>query len=238
VQALVNGIELVSDLTHSMKTLSIIVTVSVLSCRDRHSTEKENSITPKIVASLEPDTSHIKSKTNDRDWQEGFNLSHDPDRDSIWFKPVSYYLSDNNCSELASDFYYGRLKPNDDTTTDELLVLALTDNKKLRPFYRWCLNKTIAIQDGALGEHTGVPARKYAEKFPEEFFEYMEIDTSGEKLNSWISSIAYSGFYDQDDYKKGKEIQQRMAQTMKKNCPKCDEEMIRRIEKFTNDCFN
>jgi hypothetical protein len=174
----------------------------------------------------------------ERDWQEGFGLTHDPEKDSIWFKPVSYYISNKECSPLAIDFYYGRLRPGDDDLTDELLKLATTDNERLRPFYRWCLNKTIIVQDGALGEHTGIPARRYAEKFPKEFFEYMNIDTSGEKYNDWAGSIEYSGFYDIDDYRKPKEIQVRMANTMKANCKNCDDKTITRIEKFAKECFN
>lgn len=121
---------------------------------------------------------------NNRDWQDGFGLTHNPDIDSIWNKPVSYYLSDKECSGLASDFYYGELRPSDNGTTSELLNLITTDNNKLRPFYRWCLNKPIQIQDGALGEYTGVPARQYAEKFPKEF---LSTWTMTKRLTSiWI----------------------------------------------------
>jgi hypothetical protein len=140
-------------------------------------------------------------------------------------------------SVLALAFYYGRLKPSDDEVTDRLLELAATDNQKLRPFYRWCLNKTIVIQDGALGEHTGVPARKYAEKFPKEFFEYMDYDTTGEKYTDWVNSILYSGFYDKDDYKKPQDIRNRMSKTMKRNCNNCSDQFKKRIDKFAADCF-
>ena len=66
----------------------------------------------------------------------------------------------------------------------------------------------------------------------------MDIDTSGNKLNDWVSSISYSGFYDADDYKKPKIIQQRMAQVMKKNCKNCEAKIIKRIDEFTKECFN
>jgi hypothetical protein len=216
--------------------LSIILTVPFLACSYRQG--NTTIATTKIDTFRKHDTSQFSPENNLRDWQQGFGLTHNPDKDSIWFKPVSYYLSDKACSKLASDFYYGRKSPADDDITDELLKLASIDNKKLRPFYRWCLNKTIIIQDGALAEHTGVPARQYAEKFPIEFFAYMDIDTTGEKLSDWIASISYSGFYDLDDSRKPKEIQQKMAHTMKSHCKDCDEKTISRIDKFTNDCFN
>jgi len=171
-------------------------------------------------------------------WQEYFGLTHIPDKDTIWFKQVSYYLDDSQCSGLARDFYYGSLRPSDDGTTDELLKLATTDNNKLRPFYRWCLNMTIVVQDGGLAEHTGVPARKYAEKFPKEFFEYMDSDTSKQKYNNWASSIGYSGYYNWDDYKRPNNIIiKRLTMIMKSNCKGCNEKMLRRIDTFAKDCF-
>jgi hypothetical protein len=186
----------------------------------------------------ENDSKIISSNFDSIDWQEGFGLTHNPNKDSIWFKPVSFYLSKKECSVLAKDFYYGKLKPSDDSITDQLLKLTITNNDELRPFYRWCLNKTILIQDGALGEHTGIPARKYAEKFPKEFFEYMDIDSSGNKYLDWVNSILYSGFYEEDDYKKPKKIAERMSSTMKSNCKNCDNKTITRIEKLVKDCFN
>lgn len=174
---------------------------------------------------------------NNISWQERFGLTHDPEIDSVWFKPVTYYLSDKNCSVLARNFYYGELRPWDNVTTEELLELATTDYEKLRPFYRWCLNMTIIIEDGALGEYTGVPARKYAEKFPLEFFEYIDEDSSNQRYYDWVSSIDYSGYYNIDDYEKSKEIVDRMIKTMKTNCKDCDDKTNRRIEIFANECF-
>lgn len=204
------------------------------SCSDRQS--KTNDIQQAAIADtiIKHDTVYYN---NSRDWQEGFGLKHDPDEDTVWSKPVSYYIFDKECSGLARDFYYGELRPSDNGMTEELLKLATTDNNKLRPFYRWCLNKTIQIQDGALGEYTGVPARQYAEKFPKEFFEYMDYDTTGDKYLGWVNSILYSGFYDKDDYKKPKDIRKRLTQTMKANCNNCSEQLKKRIDKFAADCF-
>jgi hypothetical protein len=178
-----------------------------------------------------------KDTTFHNDWQQGFELTHNPDIDSIWGKPVKYYITNPKCSPLAVDFYKGIFRPTDNDSTANLLLLATTDNNKLRPFYRWCLNKTIQIQDGALGEYTGVPARRYAEKFPLEFFKYMDYDSTGGKYLDWVNSILYSGFNDEDDYKKPKEIRKRMAERMISNCPDCSEKMKQRINKFAKDCF-
>jgi hypothetical protein len=171
------------------------------------------------------------------DWQKSFDLTHDPDKDTVWGKPVSYYLNDNECAGIAYEFYYGYFRPSDNGATDELLKYAATDNARLRPFYRWCLNKTIQISDGALAEHVGVPARRYAEKFPKEFFEYMDYDTTGDKYKDWISAISYSGFYDIDDYKKPQEIRDRLINRMERNCIHCNDQILGRIEKFAKDCF-
>ena len=206
----------------------------LISCETKQQKSKDAvQAEPKVKS----DSAFIPAQ-NDYDWQEGFGLTHDPEKDSIWFKPVQYYLSDDNCSGLAYDFYMGTLRPGDDGTTDELLKLACSDNEKLRPFYRWCLNKTILVQDGALGEHTGIPARRYAEKFPNEFFEYMDIDSTGSKYLDWVNAISYSGYYEHDSFEKKNEVRQRMISTMKKNCKDCSSEMLRRIETFAKDCFN
>jgi len=78
---------------------------------------------------------------------------------------------------------------------------------------------------------------QYAEKFPKEFLEYMDIDTTKEKYNDWTNAISYSGFYDEDDYKKPQDIRKRLTQTMKENCKNCDEQLEKRIDKFAKDCF-
>jgi hypothetical protein len=203
-----------------MKIILLFI-ITLLSC-----TNNNNSLT------------NIKEEVKQEyNWQEGFGLTHNADKDSIWFKPVSYYIKDMQCSPLAIAFYYGKLKPSDNDSTANLLSLVITDNTKLRPFYRWCLNKTILIQDGALAEYTGIPARQYAEKFPKEFFEYMDIDSTEDKEIDWAHSITYSGFYEKDDYKENNKIQKRMSSTMNSNCKNCDSTVIKRIEKFTSECF-
>jgi hypothetical protein len=171
------------------------------------------------------------------DWQRDFELTHDPELDSIWQKPVSYYLNNPKCDPAAKDFYLGVLKPSDNNTTAHLLSLVTTSDTTLRPFYRWILNKTIIIQDGALAEYTGIPARLYAEQFPKEFFQYMDVDTSGEKYQMWTSAIAYSGFKEGEDYKDTEGIRSNLVRKMTQSCINCSPEIKNRIEVFAKDCF-
>lgn len=176
------------------------------------------------------------SSTEIDDWQKGFELTHNPEIDSIWNKPVNFYISNKKCDSTAIKFYLGVYRPTDEPETARLLNLVTTDNDYLRPFYRWILNKTILIQDGALGEYTGLPARQYAEKFPNEFFEYMDSDKSGGKYMDWVNSILYSGFYENEHNsppKKAENIRNKML----RNCKNCSIVTKTKIEKFSKDCF-
>ena len=215
-------------------TFCILIILLLSKCTERR-------IKPSLERNGNPQDSVVKYDTvyinNQNNWQEGFRLTHDPTIDSVWGKPVKYYIDNPKCSPIAIDFYQGDFRPSDNRTTAALLGLVTTDDKKLRPFYRWCLNKTIQIQDGALGEYTGEPARRYAEKFPKEFFEYMDYDTTGEKYSDWVTSILYSGYYPTDDYIKPDAIRKRMTIIMKRNCKNCNESMVKRFEKFALDCF-
>ena len=175
--------------------------------------------------------------SNGNNWQQGFNLSHDLDTDSIWGKPVKFYFDNPNCSPIAKDFYEGQFRPGDNYTTAALLNLVTTNDNSLRPFYRWCLEKTIDIQDGALAEYTGAPARRYVEKFPKEFFKYIDTDKSLGKYKDWVGAIIYSGFYDNEDYNNAAAIRKQMSATMKKNCAGCDIRLQQRIDSMARDCF-
>ena len=217
-----------------MTTLKFIVPLIVLTaCTDRQS----GVINAKQSTGKDTVFKHDTIFYTNNNWQDGFGLTHDPEVDSIWSKPVKFYIDNPRCSPIAIDFYQGQFRPTDNNTTAALLSLATTNDNQLRPFYRWCLNKTIQIQDGALAEYTGVPARQYAEKFPKEFFEYMDYDTTGDKYKDWIAAISYSGFYDKDDYKNPLEIRKHLTQTMKQNCINCNEQLKKRIDKFAADCF-
>ncbi len=220
---------------YNLKTQIFISIILILvACSDRKSKGE-------IITKSQPADTIVKHDTificNDNDWQQNFGLTHNPERDSIWGKPVKFYVENPDCSPTAIDFYWGQFRPTDNNTTEAFLKLATTNNDKLRPFYRWCLNKTIQIQDGALAEYTGVPARQYAEKFPKEFFEYMDYDTTNEKYEDWVSSISYSGFYGNEDYKKIDELRNNLTKAMKTNCKGCSETLINRVDKFAKDCF-
>jgi hypothetical protein len=185
---------------------------------------------------IKHDTIYI-NYNKDQDWQKnaGFNLTHEPDQDSIWGKPVSFYLDNPECFGIAFDFYYGYFRPADNGATDELLKFATTTNKKLRPFYRWCLDKTIEVSDGALSEHVGTPAKNYVEKYPKEFLEFIDSDTSKTRYNNWTSAIAYSGFTAINP----KDLTQQtkaFLNAMKLNCSNCTEATLKRIEKIAKDC--
>jgi hypothetical protein len=215
-----------------MKTQILIITlVTIASCQSNGGDSPKPAIRDTVV---KHDTIYYGPLD---DWQNGFGLTHDPELDSIWKKPVAYYLKNPKCDPTAKDFYLGEFRPLDNNTTAHLLSLATTDDMKLRPFYRWILNKTIIIQDGALAEYTGVPARLYAEKFPKEFFEYMDSDSTGQKYIDWTEAINYSGYLDNEDYKKGEQIRSKIVSKMKANCSNCLPSTKDRIAKFAKDCF-
>ncbi|MFM2388012.1 MAG: hypothetical protein RL660_2769 [Bacteroidota bacterium] len=222
----------------SLKFLhTVFIALTLSSCGSNSTSKLPDNAADRKDTVIVHDTVYVNDNGY-REWQRGFGLSNDPNKDSIWGKPVAYYISDKRCDAVAIAFYYGDFKPSDNQSTDALLSLACTDNDKLRPFYRWCLNKTIQVADGALCEHTGEPAISYAEKFPKEFFTYMDFDTTGEKYMQWVSTINYSGLYRYKDYQKPTLAQQALAKTMKQNCRDCNDSMKGRIDKFAKDCFN
>ena len=203
-------------------------------CSQKQRDDKTVVVNQIIDTVIKHDTIVLHDQNN---WQEGFGLTHNPELDSIWFKPVKFYIDNEECSPTAIDFYFGKFRPGDNRATEALLDLATTANQSLRPFYRWCLNKTIFIQDGALAEHTGIPARRYAEKYPKEFFQYMDVDTSLQKYNDWIAAIGYSGFYENEDQQSSVTVRQNLISSMIQNCKGCSVNLEDRIRKFAFDCF-
>jgi hypothetical protein len=216
-----------------MKIFFILLFLNIanFSCTTNNKKESFTKEKPIIIH----DTIYLNDNKT-KDWQKGFGLTNDPNIDSIWYKPVSFYLNDENCSGLAFDFYYGYFRPGDNGATQELLKLSNTNNEKLRPFYRWCLNKTLIVSDGALGELVGIPAREYAEKFPDEFFNYLDIDTTFEKYKMWTAAISYSGLEEYGAKNSSslnkKHIEERMIKSLKVK----SEKNITRIKQFALDC--
>lgn len=217
-----------------MKHFIFIPFIFYLSACTNRQSSKTTDAPNKVDTIISYDTVYIN---NHKDWQDSFGLTHEPEIDSIWGKPVKFYIDNPKCSGIAIDFYWGQFRPTDNNTTATLLELVTTDDNNLRPFYRWCLHKTIQIQDGALAEYTGIPARMYAEKFPMEFFNYLDSDTTKGKYNDWTSSISYSGYYDIDDDEKPADIRKRMTKKMKQNCKNCNARMNKRIDELAIDCF-
>jgi hypothetical protein len=153
--------------------------------------------------------------------------------DSIGGKPVSYYLTNSKVAAIAKAFYMGKFRPEDNDSTTQLLQLVTTTDSNIRPFYRWCLDRTIEISDGALGEYPGTPSLKYATTFPAEFFDYMDKDSSGERYKRWTEIIAYSGL---NNYQESEsEIKESITNSMSRNCNACTEKNKSRIEVFASD---
>ncbi len=175
--------------------------------------------------------------TDDYNWQENFHLTHNPEKDTIAGKPVSYYINRNDCHYLAVNFYYGKYRPSDNDSTEKLLSLAITKNKQLRPFYRWCLERTLEFSDGALGEYTGAPARNYIETYPKEFLTHIGHDTAYTYYKEWISAISYSGFYENENFSDQVNIKKNFLTTTKMNCSDCNEQEVQLIEKIAFDSF-
>ncbi len=215
--------------------ISLISFFIITSCNNQDNHNESVKTSSNVDTIFIRDTIYITNDLN-KDWQKDFGLTHDPNIDSIWGKAAAYYLNDENCNGIAFDFYYGYFRPSDNGSTIELLKLACSENNKLRPFYRWCLTKTIQISDGALGELIGVPARQYAEKYPDEFFEYMNNEKNKDKYNLWTKAIQYSGYFDRPDYDNRKQQREALIERMTKNLKLKNVENIERVKIFAKDC--
>jgi len=175
------------------------------------------------------DTIHLQKNI----WTDRLNNKKYPLPDTIGGKPVSFYLNNPNVASIAKALYNVLFRPADNDTTAQLLSLVITNDSLVRPFYRWCLDFTISISDGALGEYTGTPALKYATKFPKEFFAYMNKDTSRQRYKEWTESIAYSGLSNYDET--NSEIENKIINNLQANCKSCNADLKTRISKFAED---
>ena len=221
-----------------MRTPLFVLAVVLLgACEARSTAEKvetppvqvvSTSHQKKIQPQLEQPMPAAKATWHDRITGQDYPLPA-----SIAGKPITFYLQSKQVSPLAKAFYAGRFRPTDNDSTTQLLALVTTNNQEIRPFYRWCLDFTIVISDGALGEYPGEPALAYATKFPQEFFAYMDKDKTGNRYKRWVESIAYSGLSAYDT--PVSEIQQAITRDMSKSCYPCSSGTSRRIADFGKD---
>ena len=214
-----------------MRPLIFISSLLLFACNDREKSSGQTSI----------DTTQVKLKVAALDttqpvgnmWVDRLNNAKYSLPDTIGGKPISFYLDNPKVASIAKSLYKGQFRPEDNDTTTQLLALVVTDDSIIRPFYRWCLDFTIQISDGALGEYPGEPALKYSTKFPKEFFTYMDKDTTGRRYKQWTEIMAYSGF---NDYtKKATEIQKEITSKMISNCKSCNSDIKERITIFAKD---
>lgn len=174
-------------------------------------------------------------------WIDQFGITRDPNKDSIAGKPVEDYLANPQVDQIAKDFYTGKYRPTDNDSTTHLLGLIKTKNKQLRPFYRWCLDETINIADGAVGEYPGEPAMQYALAHPAEFFTYLDKDKSGKRYGNWVGSISYSGLFEYThnyqtiDFDK---VKKKIKADLLINCLPCSVALRNKIEKLSADVVN
>jgi len=210
-----------------------IVAFFIISCSKKTKSDLKNSdAVPMSRASIQKQT--VSNATTNYNWQVSFKLTHNSSVDSVNGKPVKFYIENKKCDSLAIAFYLGSFRPSDDEATEKLLALTQTDDLNLRPFYRWILDKTIEVSDGALAEYVGIPARKYAEKFPKEFFTFMDKNATENRYDNWTEAISYSGFYENEEYKNPKLIREHLESIMLKNG---SNKLKNRIAKFSLDCF-
>ncbi|WP_345949826.1 hypothetical protein ABDD95_23555 [Mucilaginibacter sp. PAMB04274] len=181
-------------------------------------------------------TTSIKSKSHNKPtgdfWIDYFAIKHNPYKDSIDGKPVKFYLDHPKVAPIAKNFYKGKYRPSDNDSTSLLLSLCLTNNAEIRPFYRWCLNATIEIADGALSEYPGEPALNYAIKYPKEFFGYMDKDKSGIRYKNWVQIIAYSGLPSYNNITFAKKY---IVTRLTANCSNCTISYKHKIQKLATD---
>jgi hypothetical protein len=180
-----------------------------------------------------PHASGTVKKHSSNFWITQFDIHRNPETDVIGNKPAQYYLKHPKVARLAKNFYYGRFRPTDNDSTAQLLNLVTTANSEIRPFYRWCLNETINMADGALAEYPGGPAFNYVARYPTEFFTYMDSDKSGQRFKNWKQMISYSGLplYHASNAK----LEQAILTRLMSNCSACSLSTKQRIHKMAKD---
>jgi hypothetical protein len=207
-----------------MRYFIIVISFFIAACNNNTQTNQQVSVDSSQVNVID---------TTKKVWIDKLNQRHYSLPDSIGGKPVSFYLHNPKVASIAKALYEGQFRPTDNDSTTQLLSYVTTDDSTIRPFYRWCLDFTIQISDGALAEYPGEPALKYATKFPKEFFVYMDKEKSDQRYKQWTEIIAYSGL---DNYEeKPDKIQKQITTKMFDNCQSCNNSIRQRIDKFAKD---
>lgn len=176
-------------------------------------------------------TSNINETGNSNIWKDRLTNVEYPLPDTIAGEAVSFYLQNPKINQIAKAFFEGKYRPSDNDSTELMFSDITTPDSKLRPFYRWCLDFTISISDGALGEYLGIPAFDYARMYPQEFFEFIDKDKSGQRYQQWIEMIAYSGLNNYDDEFPADKI----IGEIESNCLNCNQVIKERISYFIKD---
>jgi len=212
--------------------LNILLTLILISaCADNKRASLHTSFDSSKTFSQPVSVDTTKNPANI--WIDRFNGEKYPLPDSIGGKPVTFYLNSPKVATIAKALYKGQFRPTDNDSTTLLLSYVTTNDKTIRPFYRWCLDFTIAISDGALAEYPGVPALNYAIKFPGEFFNYLDKDSTYGRYSRWTASITYSGL---PDYGKDSTFNYNIiVEKMTSNCKECPKSILERIKALAKD---
>jgi hypothetical protein len=213
-----------------MRQLFIVAFIFLSACNENKQLNQTSSSDSSTIISQKNTEDPISPKNI---WIDRLNGQRYRLPDSIGDRAVSFYLDHPKVADIAKSFYKGQFRPTDNDSTNRLLSYVTTDDNIIRPFYRWCLDFTISISDGALAEYPGKPALAYAAKFPKEFFAYMEKDTSRQHYKQWTEIIAYSGLSDYN--KKTSEIEKEIISKMRNNCSNCGDDTKSRILIFAKD---
>lgn len=212
-----------------LNILSVLILITA--CTDNKQASFQTSTDSSKIFSQPVSVDTTKNPTNI--WIDRFNREKYPLPDSIGGKAVGFYLNNPKIASIAKALYNGQFRPTDNDSTTLLLSYVTTNDKTIRPFYRWCLDFTMAISDGALAEYPGEPALKYAMKFPEEFFNYMDKDTTDGRYSMWTGSITYSGL---PDYSKDSTFNYNIiVEKMTSTCKDCPKSILERIKALAKD---
>jgi hypothetical protein len=101
-----------------MKTLIFAIFIMTFtSCNSNGGDKSLSENKNRADTVVKHDTIYLNNDNNP-DWQKNFDLTRDPDKDTVWGKAVSYYLNDKDCAGITYEFYYGYFRPRDQVTME------------------------------------------------------------------------------------------------------------------------